>query len=106
MTSLPEPLQGLYDRLEHTLRVSAADPGDFLEALMVLDALVAPYLTAQEAYAAGNGLYSHHPAFHVRIKGERAWTNWPDDKPVPTVLDLLMLAHTKKSDPAESQEDV
>lgn len=94
--SLPEPLQELYETVVQYLEVE--------EARDALEALVAPYRAAQRAYAAGSGLYNPHPAFHVRTKGDRVWTTWPDDKPMPTLMDLMMLVH--EADPAESQEDV
>ena len=93
---LPQPLQGLYETVAAHLETQ--------EGHEALEALVTPYRAAQQAWAAGSGLYRPHPAFHVRSKGDKVWKSWPDNKPMPTLMDLLMLAH-EKNDPAESQED-
>lgn len=103
-TDLPGDLQKAVDHLRMIFSAQLG-PGDYAGALESLEELVTPYRAAQQAYAAGNGLYSPHPAFHVRSKGDKVWTSWPDDKPMPTLMDLLMLAHGKKSDPAKPRED-
>lgn len=104
MTDLPEGLQEAYDVLTGVLSSTMMATRDYEAATAAVEALVAPYRTAQKAYAAGSGLYSPHPAFHIRSEGERRWTTWPSDRPMPSVMDLLMLVH-EKNDPAESPED-
>lgn len=84
---LPENLQDLYETVTAHLETR--------EGHEALEELVAPYRAAQQAYAAGSGLYHPHPAFHVRTQGDKVWTTWPDDKPMPTLMDLLMLVHGK-----------
>lgn len=104
MRDLPEPLQDLYDHILFVLDAHLPDE-ERPYTQQALAALVEPYRAAQTAYAAGNGLYSPHPAFHVRTEGDKVWTTWPDDKPMPTLMDLMMLVHEKNDDPAKSQED-
>lgn len=101
MKDLPESLQTPYDALKYLFESTLADC-DARDALADLEALVAPYRAAQTSYAAGSGLYSVHPAYHVRneARGEKKeWTSWPDDKPMPTLMDLLMLVPKSEESP-------
>lgn len=113
MTDLPQDLQDLYDHLAYVLRASTS-PADAAECMDALNALVAPYRTAQKAYAGSHGVYVVGPAYLVRIEGQRAegskgkqgWHVWPDDRPMPSLMDLLVLVHEKNTDdPATIQED-
>ncbi len=101
---LPEPLQELYESLQEVLLATQEGEGK-RATLMVLEELVAPYRTAQQAYAASHGIYRAHPAWLVRSKGDGEWSQWPDTEARPSLLDLTLMIHAKKNDPAESQED-
>lgn len=92
---LPEGLQTSYDALKYLFESTLA-PMDAEEALADLEVLTQPLRTAQQAYAAGHGVYSPHPAYLVRNEGDPKWTPWPDDKPAPTLLDLVLRAHEKR----------
>jgi len=91
---LPEDLQTSYEALKYLFESTMAQ-ADADDALADLEVLTAPYRTAQNAYAAGYGVYSPHPAYLVRNQGDRTWTPWPDDRPAPTLLDLVLRAHEK-----------
>lgn len=85
---LPDDIQTSYDALKYLFESTMA-PADAEDALADLEVLVAPVRAAQTAYAAGYGVYSPHPAYLVRQEGDKTWTQWPGDRPQPTVLDLL-----------------
>ena len=97
MRDLPEDIQTSYDALKYLFESTMA-PADAEDALADLEVLVAPIRLAQESYAAGHGLNSPHPAYLVRQTGDKVWTCWPDDKPRPTVLDLLQHLKSTKGD--------
>lgn len=93
---LPEDVQKAVDHLRMIFDAQLG-PGDRAgagDALKVLTDLIA---YADSVYAAGYGVYTPHPAYLVRRGGDKKYTNWPDDKPMPTALDLVLL-HRKYAD--------